>query len=237
MLHSNEITPGRGHFYSRHRDARHSGNGFDYPRPAQANSRFSWRPDDRRSEMERSVRSGLRANAIFLFTLARRFVGSIRKTPDHPALKPRSRIGLHRDGDGAHVKLAIPRPNYFRNHDFKHSDCNGLHRGRHAERKTSWSVWAHRRGIRDRVHIWTCNWRVGGRRQSASRFLDSSHSKPGELALGLLLRSGIALARPAKNLSTAPFKSGWLADTTTFASRTLATDLDPVSCVFFPQRF
>src|SRR5713101_6906857 len=119
MLHSNEITPCRGHFYSRHSDARYSGNGFDYPRLAQANSRFSWGPDDRRSEMERSVRGSLRANAIFLFTLARRLVGSIRKTPNHSAVKPWSRIGLHRNGDGADVKLAFPRPNYFRNHDFK----------------------------------------------------------------------------------------------------------------------
>src|SRR5207237_918991 len=160
MLHSNEITPCRGHFYSRHSDARYSGNGFDYPRLAQANSRFSWRPDDRRSEMERSVRGSLRAYAVFVFALARRFVGSIWTTPDHPALKSRSRIGLHRDGHGTHVKLAFPWPNYFRHYHFKHSDRNGLHRGRHAERKTSWSIRAHRRGIRNRIHIWTGNWRI-----------------------------------------------------------------------------
>src|SRR6266567_990705 len=155
MLHSNEITPCRGHFYSRHSDARYSGNGFDYSRPAQANSRFSWGPDDRRSEMDRSVRGSLRAYAVFVFALARCLVGSIRKTPDHPALKPRSRIGLHRDGHGTDLKLAFPRANYFRNHDFKYSDGYGLYRGRHTERKTSWSIRPDRRGIWDRIHVRT----------------------------------------------------------------------------------
>src|SRR6266481_3808819 len=116
MLHSNEITPRRGHFYSRHSDARYSGNGFDYPRTAQANSRFSWRPDDRRSEMERSVRGGFRADAVLLFALAWSFVGSIRQTASHLALQSRSRLGLHRDGDGTDFELAFPWPNYFRHH-------------------------------------------------------------------------------------------------------------------------
>src|SRR5881398_3532269 len=102
-----EITPGRGNFHSRHSDSRHPGDGFDHPRTAQANSRFSWGRDDRRSEMERSVRSRLRAYAVFLFTLARGIVGSIRKTPNHSAVKPWSRLGLHRDGDGADLKLAF----------------------------------------------------------------------------------------------------------------------------------
>ncbi len=75
---------------------------------------------------------------FFFSPCARRFVGSVWETPGHPALKSRSRIGLHRDGDGAHVELAFSRPNYFRHHDFKHSDCDGLHRRRYAERKTSW---------------------------------------------------------------------------------------------------
>ena len=97
--------------------------------------------------MERAVRGGLRTDAILLFALARSFVGSVSQTPDHSALKSRSRIGLHRDGDGAHVELAFPRPNYFRNHDFKHSDRDGLHRRRYAERKTSWSIRPDRRGI------------------------------------------------------------------------------------------
>src|SRR4051812_20264291 len=106
MLHSHEITPRRRHIYSCHGDTRHPGDGFDYPRTAQADSRFSWGPDDRRSEMERAIRGGLRADAIFLFTLARSFVGSVRKTPNHPSVEPWSRIGLHRNGHGAHVKLA-----------------------------------------------------------------------------------------------------------------------------------
>src|SRR5215469_5338660 len=157
MLHSHEITPGRSHFHSRDSNARHPGNGFDYSRPAQANSRFPWRRDDRCSEMERPVRSSLRAYAVFVFTLARGFVGSIWKTSDHPALKPRSRIGLHRDGYGTHVKLAFPWPNYFRYYDVKHSDGDGLHRGRHAERKTSWGIRADRRGIRNRIYVRTCD--------------------------------------------------------------------------------
>src|SRR5207247_11046612 len=107
-------------------------------RTAQANSRFSWGRDDRRSEMERSVRGGLRAYAVFLFTLARGIIGSIRQTANHPALQSRSRIGLHRNGDGADVKLAFPRANYFRNHDFKYSDGNGLYRRSHAESKARW---------------------------------------------------------------------------------------------------
>src|SRR2546423_175756 len=160
MPQSNEITPSPGHFYSRYSDARHPGDGFDYPRTPQANSRFSRGPDDRRSKMERPVRGGLRADAIFLFTLARRLVGSIRKTSDHPALKPRSRIGLHRDGDGTDLKLAFPRANYFRNHDFKYSDGYGLYRRRHAERKARRSSRPDRRGIWDRIHVRTCNWRV-----------------------------------------------------------------------------
>ena len=114
----------------------------------------------RRSEMERAVRSGLCAYAVFLFTLARGIVGSIRQTADHPALQSRSRIGLHRDGDGADLKLAFPRANYFRNHDFKYSDGYGLYRRRYAERKTSWSVRPDRRGIRHRIYVRTCNWRI-----------------------------------------------------------------------------
>ncbi len=96
----------------------------------------------------RAVRGGLRADAVFLFTLARSFVRSVWKTANHPALKSRSRIGLHRDGDGAHVELAFPRSNYFRNHDFKHSHRDGLHRRRYAEGKASWSIRPDRRGIR-----------------------------------------------------------------------------------------
>src|SRR4029077_17236658 len=133
----------------------------DHPRFAEADSRFSWRRDDRCGKMDRPFRGGLRADAVFLFTLARSFVRSIWKTPNHPALKSRSRIGLHRDGDGAHVELALPRSNYFRNHDFKHSHRDGLHRRRDAERKTSWSVRADRRGIRRRIHIRTSNWWIG----------------------------------------------------------------------------
>src|SRR6184192_1141125 len=124
--------------------------------------------------MERPVRGGLRADAVCLFTLARSVIRSIWKTPDHSALKSRSRIGLHRDGDGAHVELAFPRPNYFRNHDFKYSHRDGLHRRRYAKRKTSWSVRPDWRGIRRRVHVRTSNWWIGGRRQSASRVLDCS---------------------------------------------------------------
>src|SRR6266702_5678001 len=156
----NEITPGRGNFHSCHGDSRHPGDGFDHPRTAQANSRFSWGRDDRRSEMERSVRSRFRAYAVFLFALARGIVGSIRQTANHPALQSRSRIGLHRDGDGTDLKLAFPRANYFRNHDFKYSDGYGLYRGRHTERKTSWSIRADQRRIWDRIHVRTCNWRV-----------------------------------------------------------------------------
>src|SRR5580704_9457894 len=50
------------------------------------------------------------------------------------------RIGLHRDGDGADVELALPRSNYFRHYDFKHSDRDGLHRRRYAEGKASRSI-------------------------------------------------------------------------------------------------
>src|SRR5437763_11945839 len=160
MLHCHEITPGRGHFHSCHGDSRHPGDGFDYPRTAQANSRFSWGRDDRRSEMERSLRSGLRTYAVLLFTLARGIVRSIWKTASHPAFQSRSRIGLHRDGDGTDLKLAFPRANYFRNHDFKYSDGYGLYRRRYAERKASWSVRHDRGGIWDRIHVRTCNWRV-----------------------------------------------------------------------------
>src|SRR5438552_9046146 len=105
MLCPHEITPGRGHFHSRHGDPRHPGDGFDHPRTAQADSGFSWGRDDRRSEMERSVRSRFRAYAVFLFTLARSFVRSIWKTASHPAVKPWSGIGLHRNGDGTDIEL------------------------------------------------------------------------------------------------------------------------------------
>src|SRR4029077_4527411 len=126
--------------------------------------------------MDRPFRGGLRADAVLLFTLARSFVRSVWKTPDHPALKSGSRIGLHRDGDGADVELALPRPNYFRHHDFKHSDRDGLHRRRHAEAKASWSIRHDWRGIRDRIHVGTSNWWIGRRFQSASRVLDCSRS-------------------------------------------------------------
>src|SRR4029077_2615168 len=171
-----EISQSRDYFHSRHGDSRHPGDGFDHPRPAEVDSRFSWRRNDGRGEVERAFRSGLRTDAVFLFTFARSFVRSIWKTADHPALKSRSRIGLHRDGDGAHVELAFSRPNYFGNHDFKHSHRDGLHRRRYAERKTSWSVRADRRGIRRRIHIRASNWWIGWRRQSASRVLDCSRA-------------------------------------------------------------
>src|SRR5207245_7007965 len=119
MLHSHEISAGSGYFHSRHGHPRHSGDGFDHPRFAEADFGFPRRRDDRRGEMERALRGGLRADAVFLFTPARSFVRSIWKTPDHLALKSRSWIGLHRDGDSAHVELAFPWPNYFRHHDLK----------------------------------------------------------------------------------------------------------------------
>src|SRR6184192_730376 len=125
-------------------------------------------------EMARPIRCGLRADAVFLFTLTRSFVRSVWKTPDHPALKSGSRIGLHRDGDGAHVELAFPGPNYFRHHDFKHSDRDGLHRRRYAETKASWSVRHDRRGIRHWIHVRPGDRWIGGRRQSASGILDCS---------------------------------------------------------------
>src|SRR4029077_6999220 len=149
-----EVSQSSDYFPSRHGHSRHPGDGFDHPRPAEVDSRFSRRRDDGCGEVERAVRGGLCADAVFLFTSARSFVRSIWKTTDHPALKSRSRIGLHRDGDGAHVELAFSRPNFFSNHDFKPSPREGLHRRRYAERKTSWSVRADRRGIRRRVHIW-----------------------------------------------------------------------------------
>src|SRR4029077_17077316 len=108
--------------------------------------------------MDRPVGGCLRADAVLLFTLSRSFVRSVWKTPDHPALKSGSRIGLHRDGDGAHVELAFPRPNYFRHYDFKHSDRDGLHRRRYAEAKASWSVRPDRRGIRRRIHVRPGDW-------------------------------------------------------------------------------
>src|SRR5947199_9028853 len=115
--------------------------------------------------MERPIRCGLRADAVFLFTLTRSFVRSVWKTPDHPALKSRSRIGLHRDGDGAHVELAFPGPNYFRHHDFKHSDRDGLHRRRYTERKARWSVGPEPRRVRRRLNARAGAWWMGGRRQ------------------------------------------------------------------------
>src|SRR5437763_16956252 len=98
--------------------------------------------------MERPIRCGLRADAVFLFTLTRSFVRSVWKTPDHPALKSRSRIGLHRDGDGAHIELAFPAPNYFRRHDFKHSDRAALPRRRYPESKATWTARPDRRRVR-----------------------------------------------------------------------------------------
>src|SRR5262249_4119539 len=160
-VHSHEITPGRGHFHSRHGDLGRPGDGFDHSRFAQAHSRFSRGRDDRRSEMERSVCGGLCTYAVLVFTLARRFVRPIRKTPNHPAVKPRSRIGLHRYGHGAHVELAFPRPDYFRNHHFKYSDRDGVYRRCHAERKTSGSIRPDWCRIRHRVHVRTRNWRFG----------------------------------------------------------------------------
>src|SRR6266404_5157591 len=101
------------------------------------------------------------AAVIFiLVTLARGIVGSIRQTANHPALQSRSRIGLYRYGDGADLKLAFPRANYFRNHDFKYSDGYGLYRRRYAERKASCSVRPDRGGIRNRLYVRTCNWRI-----------------------------------------------------------------------------
>src|ERR1700719_4375133 len=142
--------------------------------------------------MDRSVRGGLRAYAIRLFTLARSFVRSIWKAADYPALESRPRPGLHRDGDSAHVKLAFPRPNYFRNYDFQYSDGDGLYRRRHAERKTSWSVRPDWCRIRHRIHVRTRNWRFGRRYQSASGVLDRSRFSSGEVAVVVLLRAGIA---------------------------------------------
>src|SRR2546430_7209880 len=148
--------------------------------------------------MERPIRCGLRADAVFLFTLTRSFVRSVRKTPDHPALKSRSRIGLHRDGDGAHIELAFPRPNYFRNHDFKHSDRDGLHSRRYAEAKASRSVRHDRRGIRHWIHVRPSDWWIGGRCQSAFRIFDCSSAYPGEVALGLVFCSAILGAKSAE---------------------------------------
>src|SRR5215471_20415963 len=105
--------------------------------------------------MERSFRGSLRAYAVFVFTMARRFVGPIRKAPNHFAFEPRSRIGLHRDGYGALVELALSWPNYFRNHDFEYSDGHGLYRGRHAEGKAGRSVRSDRCGIWHRIYLRT----------------------------------------------------------------------------------
>src|SRR5215831_9907087 len=108
--------------------------------------------------MERSFRGSLRAYAVFVFTMAWRFVRPIRKAPNHFAFESRSRIGLHRDGYGALVEVAFPRPNYFRNHDFEYSDGHGLYCGRHAEGKAGRSVRFDRCGIRHRIYVRTRDW-------------------------------------------------------------------------------
>src|SRR5215211_4916672 len=114
MLCPHEITPGGGHFHTCHGNPRHSRDGFDHPRPAEADSGFSRRGDDERGEVEREIRGGLRPDAVFLFAVAWSFVRSIWKTACHPALKSRSRPGLYNDAETTELKLAFPRPNYFR---------------------------------------------------------------------------------------------------------------------------
>src|SRR5262245_7496568 len=187
--------------------------------------------------MECSFRGGVRAYTVFVFALARRFVRPLRKAPNHSAFESRPWTGLHRDGDGAHAELAVPRPNYFRNNDFEYSDGDGLYRRRYSEGEASRSLWSHRCGVRHRFHVRTCHWWIGWRCQSSSRILDCSCSQPRKLALGLLLRSRIAIARTTKSLSTTPGESSWFTEATAFPSRTLATDNDPVSCLLFTQRF
>src|SRR5215831_18358867 len=135
------------------------------------------------------------ARFAVVFALARRFVRPLRKAPNHSAFESRPWTGLHRDGDGAHAELAVPRPNYFRNNDFEYSDGDGLYRRRYSEGEASRSLWSHRCGVRHRFHVRTCHWWIGWRFQSSSRILDCSCSQPRKLALGLLLRSRIAIAR------------------------------------------
>ena len=119
----------------------------------------------------RSVRGGLCGHAISLFARTRSLVRPIWETADHPAVESRSRTRLHRDGDLADDGLALCRSNNFRNHDFKHSHRDGLHRRRYAERKTSRRVRHDRRGIRRRIHIRTSSRWIGWRRRSASPVL------------------------------------------------------------------
>src|SRR5262249_38970238 len=126
--------------------------------------------------MERAFRRSLRTDAVFVFTLARRFIRPIREAPNHSAFEPWSGIGLHRHGDGAIVELAFSRPNYFRNNDFKYSDGDGLYRRRYSEGKTRRSVRPDRCGIRYWIYVRTGNWRIGWRYQSAPCVLDCSRS-------------------------------------------------------------
>ena len=156
-----EEPSGRRHFYLRHGDPRHIGDGFNHPGPAETDSRFSWRQNDRRVELERLVRARFRAGAIRFFTGTRRFVRSLRPATGDPVVESRSRPGLRSDGAGADDRLVISRPNYFRHHHFKYSNRDGVYRRRHAERKTGRRF----RRDRDRIRAWVRVW--AGRRRFA----------------------------------------------------------------------
>ena len=154
--------PAADHFHPRHGDPRHPGDGLDHPGFAKTDSRFSRRRHDR-SRPKWSARFAVVFALMQFFFSPLLGVLSDRfgQPPDHSALKSRSRFGLHRDGDGAHFELAFSRPSHFRNHYFKHSDRDGLHRRRYAKRKTSWSVRPDRRGFRSRIHVRTSDWWIG----------------------------------------------------------------------------
>src|SRR5215470_12763121 len=95
---AHEKSPGRHHFYSCDGHARHPGDGFDHPGPAETDSRFSRRTNDERDGLEHLVHVGFRPDAVFLLADSWRLVRSDRPAPDHLAFKSWPWTRLHCDG-------------------------------------------------------------------------------------------------------------------------------------------
>src|SRR5205085_11564682 len=121
-------------------------------------------------------------------------------------------------GAGADVRVALSREDDFGHHGGEHFHWDGVHRRRCAARKTGGRVRSHRRGFWRRLRAGAgARWN-SWERESAAAVLGGGRIESGELALRIFLCPGIAPARTAKRIHSAPCEPDRLARAPAFAS-------------------
>ncbi len=138
--------------YLLYRVTGHAGDGHDRAGVAPAHSELpAWQYGQWRSDAGR-FRDDLRRDAVLLFSSAGFIVRSFRAASGCSALEFRPRAGLHVDGLGSSIELAVCGANHFGPDGIEHSYGHGLHVRCDAAGEACGRLWHVERCLRD----WVC---------------------------------------------------------------------------------